>query len=596
MKSRETQNFSKEHSKPERKQVADAIRGERKKYFERHESIRVRTTKVEKQIENKEIDLEFLVNEIAQLEESVRKISNGRIAKFLNKQEIASIEQRLGVRNKDTRKAEEDLMEIIAILTQLEAQRANRIELGRAREMLLEFYTNESEKYKEYKEGLEARQVSSIMNNYEVAVVHALHPTFTPGENTLMREGASLEDKLRVLLATQPTISASTFGSQDSHDNLWASVGVILRAGEVLNADSSDLGTKATSIDGRGSTAPLFGKGNIRERITKAVAGPKIKYNELVVDNPDVAGMFICLDPFQEYSNQEEARSIDHREFKRISNSLSLPVYALLGGEIYEAIFNEKTKRYDVGPKVSLKEIQNSDFSIDEEMRLSMQEEILEHTPFSYEKLGLEEIFETQAAENGRRIYFEAMLFGKKDFKEGQVIREVPGSSLSCKYVFRNGEVVRISQYHEMKGYRSEDEDFLDQLDFTKGHIYYGRNFALKLEGDKFLSPGDLLRGLIGAYERKEREFAEEIEAQAIDSKRQKAREHYNKHLKRILFFIYGFGEEAGNNGDIAIQQEIWSFVAEHLPLSECAEVIKKRLKPDGRIRLTKEDLGMVAA
>ncbi len=103
---------------------------------------------------------------------------------------------------------------------------------------------------KSLEEGVKIRSVENIMETYDVLLVHGIHPTFIPDANSILKAGTTWKDKLKIFLTLQPDISASTISRDDTAENIWSRIGVILAGGEITQASPYDSATAPTEILG----------------------------------------------------------------------------------------------------------------------------------------------------------------------------------------------------------------------------------------------------------------------------------------------------------------------------------------------------------
>lgn len=173
-------------------------------------------------------------------------------------------------------------------------------------------------------------------------------PHFAPTGNTYFRSNA-LVDKVTNMRALGGEISASTFILNTPHNGrdfggAWK--GVILTDGEIVHASTCDSGTV---MQANGQRAVLGEQNRTSSELTRTILKrqPTDPYNEIVVRDPIVGGVYIKLDPDGETANEQRNNNRPWDSINRIlhvlqdlqhaahnSGGSSLPVYAVLDGHV----------------------------------------------------------------------------------------------------------------------------------------------------------------------------------------------------------------------------------------------------------------------
>lgn len=130
--------------------------------------------------------------------------------------------------------------------------------------------------------------------------IHAL-PYRYLGSQCPLIDGHSMIDRIKVLRWLSPTICASSFPEKQPHlgkDYQNALFGVILGQGEIEGASVQDLGLTANFKGERG-----FPQGQVKEDILNVINSrtSSSDYNDLVVSNPQVAGVYFNADGGQNF-------------------------------------------------------------------------------------------------------------------------------------------------------------------------------------------------------------------------------------------------------------------------------------------------------
>jgi len=197
------------------------------------------------------------------------------------------------------------------------------------------------------------RTIEHLAKKHGVYFLHGTNPSYTPIENSLFENHVSWRDKLRIAIALQPTLSASSLRPEyDGFENLFAGVGVLLRGGRIDAASPGDAATVARSLtertanigrmDNAANPATLDGI----EQVIKQ--GPQQflsnKHNEYTVARPDVAGLYYVADEIDDEVLQHVYKVPSHVELYKMSNESNLPVFALKNGRLFPVDYDEHTK------------------------------------------------------------------------------------------------------------------------------------------------------------------------------------------------------------------------------------------------------------
>ncbi|MDP2334917.1 MAG: hypothetical protein Q8N05_00405, partial [Bacteroidota bacterium] len=258
-----------------------------------------------------------------------------------------------------------------------------------AKKMLADFYGKQEEAWQEYEQEKEIRDVTNIMRDNDVVFIHSIKPDFVPGDNSLLREGATWRSKLDIVLSMNPVLSTSTIKEGDTREKMWGSMGVILKGGLVQRAFAHDAATIATGQKSRAvHDAPTK---PIAEEIQQALQG-SAHYNEFVVAGGKVAGYYVCIDE-ERTVNRKDSVSAD--SIISATEAVNLPLYVIENGFVYEAVYiparedrNEippikYSARLAKGKKVEIAELIVNDFDISDEAKAAKKEALFRNSPFN---------------------------------------------------------------------------------------------------------------------------------------------------------------------------------------------------------------------
>ncbi|MCX6788849.1 MAG: hypothetical protein NTZ36_03145 [Candidatus Jorgensenbacteria bacterium] len=428
------------------------------------------------------------------------------------------------------------------------------------------------------------RSVSEIMNKYDVFVIHGIHPNFVPNSNSPLENDTTWETKMKIALALEPTISASTIKAGDTSDNMWAGIGFILSGGTVVSAAPSDAATRAKGILSERSRRVDDEK--IETEISDAITNrPENKYNELAISSPKITALY-----WNGSTSRLDSR-VPYEQVARFANEVSLPIYCLSNGELID--WNkEKDPNTNLYQHVSKNEIEKLQ-GINEEERAYLYNELIgNESPFKIEVMpdGLA----VMASDYGRMAF--ASLSSKFKMEDGSTKESttIDGEDYRCLSEFPTIEG-RIQYLRDTKGVlyqrllsKSGKDDGSITADsrtrisesLAREDAYAHIHVSTMSLGRSVSSPNDYLEAL------------KEIVKDTVQKSSGETSVEYHKKLARELaFHVMGFATEAKEMGDIETYEHAKEIAHSVLEEDAYAEVIRKRLGKQGGFLITKNDL-----
>lgn len=193
--------------------------------------------------------------------------------------------------------------------------------------------------------------VSYLTRKTNTFMLHSL-PFFKPEGNSPLKGDYTVKDKVEILRSTNPELSCSTFKSGVPHlgrDFGGSDIGVIIASGTVKMASLTDMGTVTNTAGDRVS----FGSQDLSQENIEKVFNNRVNgdgYNEVIVKNPSIAGIYINLDDLS-YGKKEMvlAKEFDPEHLFQIAEHLKnmanddhkpLPIFTIFNGEIRESTLN----------------------------------------------------------------------------------------------------------------------------------------------------------------------------------------------------------------------------------------------------------------
>ena len=546
------------------------------------------------------------------------------ISRVVNFREIQKLEEGVGMQKTNQEKFDEQYKNTQELISSLEAQKNDRSKLEQAKKLLSEFYADKEKEWTSYEKEEKDRDVKSILEQYNVAMVHALIPRGAPSENTLLRSDISWQEKLKIILAFEPTISTSTISPENQVT--WRNMGVLLSGGRVEAASPHDAGTKARGLWERevrtSSSVCDYATGQwkpIEKQLQEATAKHE-SYNEVVVGHPEVAGFFIKVnedDSIGELGDMDTYVSPD--EVFSTVRDMNLPLFVVKGGEVYHAnpdtaervLVDPNRRTYKIiiklGEKIPPVELAKLPSVMDKKRQDELVTEIMDDSPF---KFSMAEAHCTDAMNGGRETYVGTNFnklnsienipteiyqsIGKyenfPDFvgKEMKILGEIKSHESIYRPVSIDGELY-TEKTNKRTGKRILQVGLYDLLcrgGFTGG-VDIGLIYGPKKEGNKPIDS-------TGAYlERMQVEINEYRESLAKAEKEhwEHGVESCQHFLRQAAFHLYGYADEAEKYGDVESQEATNLLASEVLSRETYDEIVRRRIGPNGEFRITKKDL-----
>jgi len=169
-----------------------------------------------------------------------------------------------------------------------------------------EFYDKTVSEKENFESQEKERSVAEIMKEKDMVIVHgiALLNNNAMDNNTVINnKKINFEESCELIMGLEPTLSTSIPSPDRGNNGLAYKQGIILGEGKVLSANASDASSVALSFkkriamsgtqDNFSHDSAIQPKINIEEIVPDQ--GPGKPWNELIVENPKVAGLFLDM-------------------------------------------------------------------------------------------------------------------------------------------------------------------------------------------------------------------------------------------------------------------------------------------------------------
>jgi len=607
----EVRDFSKEHSGEERLKTAKEIKDLRKEHFAEKQDVGEKISNLIDDIENKAIDLEQAEQEVAGLRDELQEYADSKVRAFLGYFKKRSIEKELESKAPQEIKIKEDCEELLGLLYDLQEQFFDRSRLDIAKNKLGKFYGDQKELLEKYKHDEEVRDVGNVIKKHNCLFVHGIQTRDTPDYNTLITDGVDWETKIKIALSLGPTLSTSTIRRGDSMFAYWSNVGLLLKGGRVETAAARDNATMAKSIKTR-VRAGGDSDENIEDAIGRSLHSRENnnRYNELTVAEPVSAGLYLAYDSPKMRNGGLTAmhnpeKDMSGERLLKASQDTGLPVYLIVDGVPYEAIYDAEKKYYKQGKELTVADIVNNGVGIEQNDKERMIDGLFENSPFNRVP---DEVTLAASFQYGRGFYVELMHKSMQSHGvETTYKNERPSEYRS--FLPEGAPIVDLGsianagftkRYMSYKGELYEDISFLRERRNTGGSKFIHK----KVEDDDssrtyiecsmgsiggenpIKNVEDYILAMSDIKERKNKIDKERLAGVRLDLV-----DYREKSFKTIVSHVCGFAKQAEIVGDEETKEKALKLVEGIMSMDQLAEITTRRFGPNGEVKITAEDL-----
>lgn len=615
-KYKSVREYSKEETPEERRALAEKIHELRHEHFQSSRELEERISGLFTEAETGKLAAEEAVTQGEALGGQLLKLKEGLISRVVNFREIRRLEEQIGAQKINQEKFDEQYKNAMELVSNLEAQKGDRNKLEQAKGLLRDFYTNKGTEWITYEKEEQERNVSNVLEKYNVTMVHTFMPRGVPSDNSLLRSDISWEEKLKIVLAFEPTISTSAISPEQQ--GMWTNIGVLLNGGRVEVASPSDAGTRTTGIGKREmGERPSFRK-PIEQQLQDTTSyhhkGDLMNYNEIVVSNPEVAGFFVKVEDNDSIANIGVSPD---KVFSAIEG-LHIPMFAVKNGEVYKVDGQEKVlvekglERWHetilkLGEKVTPAELAQLPAAMNKERKEQLATELMEDSPFklsmkearlidsrnagketyigvNFDKLATEKTISQEIYKSSGKYERYPQLVGEKITMLGEIKSPVAVYRLfSAEGHLYNQTINKKTGKIETNENLSEtlqEGNLIAYIDYNQG---YGYKRAIESPINSTDTYIEKMKYIVNIYQEKLIEARQDNWNDGIAS--------YEHRLREAAFHLYGFTEEATQRGDVESQEVASRLASEIFSRGEYQEIVQRRVGPNGEFRITKEDL-----
>lgn len=595
----EVRQFSKQKSPKERRETAGEIHKTRKEYFDRKAQLKDSIASANSTLQ--EIDQQ--VSELRQARISDFSHIGFTIEDYPFRGSLPKTKRALEV-------AEKWLIQELGLHTQ------KKEGLQEARQQLKDFYAEEEKKKRTYEEEQRSRDLRNIVDKYNVVFVHGIPYQYNLYTQSLVRPDTNWVTRLKIVLCLNPTLSTSTVEEGAIGRYMWSSLGIILANGSVVEADPSDV--RSLTVDLRRKITNINYKnkgkaGNPADEIKRAILLPREanqnrQQNEIIVENPVCAGLYICMDE----KGAMQSGLPYAREVSKIASEIGMPFFAIQDGSVYEAKYDNEEGKVILGNKVTPKQILETRFILPPEKRSHFLNDVLAESPFK--RIGSLELCSLCSRNEGRELFIELnaakrpnLLTGKEfvfNLQEhrssygdippldGQKVKDlgtIQFLNTSDCFLLTNWGVLRITKYLGRTSihYTLLKDSIPPSYIVAGTDRYFDRiNIGVPLtNNDEYIS----------AMDKSIRDVNKIIEEESKKSGRNEDSEArlllLLKYRRGFAFHLFGFCEQAREFGDEETARKAFEIARTIVSEDEYQEVIKRRIGPNGKFQITQEDL-----
>lgn len=457
--------------------------------------------------------------------------------------------------------------------------------------------------------------VAEVTKKYSVFVIHGIRAGFTPGANSMLNQTVDWRTKLDIVMALQPTLSTSTIASGDTaiDNRMCGRAGVVLSHGEIIRASRMDKGTLAEGLRSRMMPAD---KGT--QAIEEAIRGERIGYgtrtgyNELVVQRPQIAGLYLCLDSIGDRQIRPDLP--DLTEIIRASTEYRLPVLIMLEGNLYT--------------------FEKVDMDLFRQVQALAEERKAGNIEAGLVEIGAVRVkyddIDTMTGHVGvdRAAEIKDRLLTEHVFNLGRIAGRIPDVSALLSYGFGREAFLQlevagnINKYAAFSTNNAADEAIADRLtdlspdktvqdlavfpSITRSNrffIHQGQLWSYsqsRRDGsiginpvyNRLLNNGMIQVGnrtlIIGESINNADEYLRAMEKKLDELS---ARPEAEQIVRQAVFNLFGFSEQAGLLRETELRDRAMAIATRHVSLEEFEALKKRRLKANGEFILTEEDI-----
>lgn len=587
--------LTKRHAPSERRQTAKDIWALRKAHFAEQDELSKEGQKLAHEELAEEYQIEKISSQIASLDQAITMLKDSLISRLFKRNEIRQLET-------EKEPVEADLVrhvglktEILAGLEEIENRKTAKKNLENARQRLADFYDSQQAQVPEYlsldKDDQLAAQIPEIIKEHGVTFIHGLRlSNDNLRVNSVLRPNLPWDVKLKTLVGLAPLASCSAIRPGFDKDDFWTALGVVLSDGEVKAATPKDMGTKA-----EGAKERQFMKRSQPGGLAADIAGAlqnQDSYNEFIIDNPEVCGLFIMRDDENAVPADKLRKFVlpPDTEIYPVAQELALPVFVLENGEYWLAEYDQKEKCYQKKELVPNPSRYQNAFS--EEKKNEIREELVKNYPVNVDSWP--DFRKINCFAKGQLFYLERGDLGHLDKKKGIEI-EYDGSSYqgltTINYPGGHWTIVRSE---DNKYYRLQEDNFPEER---------GRAFGLNRDRNKeskwfYLGSGTVeldspfsdIPTFLAGFESKIQTYAQRAEKRLPQ---EKLSEDFLKRLvKEMAFYAHGFSVQAENLADFETAERARQIGERYVSREEYEALLAERLGPSGEIRIRPEELG----
>lgn len=466
---------SKQYYAKERQSLAEEIKRERKVNRELLADIHVRSIDLTIDLNLAQVDKEEAKQILINLDRERAEVANSLADRIKN---FVTEKTGLSFRSDDEREsllsiAEADLVSKQEQQATVEAELEilkELIESDNTRQLIkdkLSEHYQKSEKGAEYLYDKDQRGVEQIMKRTNAFIVHMILTSeeLRHNDNSNVAAHTKLADDVDILLSLEPSVSTSSVVPGVA-SRLWGGgLGTLITGGEVKAASVQDLGSEATGIKHRSvNSADIVSAERADEIISDRE--DSVGYNEVIIDEPKVAGFFTFSTKPNEKNQVEFGPGSVVKKALSLAAERGVPMFVMSDERrVYELVsFDEVNSIGNIGHEVSPQDLARMPAGISKENRIVTGQRVLENIPFT--KLS----FHKEASEIlnnlGARLEID---MGKKELLEAIKINPNlvdDSENFPKEYLSDIDFVSGLSEYNAFGAYRAASPELQNNVKF----------------------------------------------------------------------------------------------------------------------------------
>ncbi len=235
-----------------------------------------------------------------------------------------------------------------------------------------------------------AQQQKTVQNSMvrnDVFILHTLtsNEQLRHNENSPISARATLEDDLDIALSIEPSLSTSSVSPgkrKELFQENYGGLGVIIGGGEIRAASRGDAGSVITDKGERISSNSFLSGQSAVDQIDGVLNDKEGAYNEVIVDNPKVFGLFKSV-KVEKDGSFVDAWPNDFRKHMELARKKGLPPFILTPDRrMFEFVSISDSGKIETGKEIRPEDVAKGNAGLSKEDKKKIGEEVIAKSLF----------------------------------------------------------------------------------------------------------------------------------------------------------------------------------------------------------------------